>query len=52
MKELVLYDTAAREAIPGLKELIDEFNTQVQRDEYPGGELNNRRVGAVRIARH
>ena len=50
MKELVLYGKAAREAIPGLKELTHEFNDQVQRDEYPGGELNNRRVAAVRAA--
>lgn len=50
MKELVPFGKAAREATAGLKELIDEFNAQVQRGEFPGGELNDRRVGAVRSA--
>ena len=50
MKEIVSYGTAAREAIPGLKELIVAFNDQCGRGEFPRGELNNRRVGAVRDA--
>jgi hypothetical protein len=50
MKEIVKYGTAARSAIPGLKELIASFNEQCARGEYPKGELNNRRVGAVEDA--
>jgi len=50
MKELMAYGSAAREAIPALKELIAEFNAQVKRNEFPGGELNDRRVSAVREA--
>jgi hypothetical protein len=50
MKEVVHYGRAAREAVPGLKELIGEFNTQVKRNEFPGGELNDCRVGAVKSA--
>ncbi|MCY3018858.1 MAG: hypothetical protein NTW87_07510 [Planctomycetota bacterium] len=41
------YGSAARDAIPELKELVTELNTQVKRNEFPGGELNNRRVNAV-----
>jgi len=47
MKEIVAYGTAARGAIPGLKELIVELNEQCKRGEYPAGELNNRRTGAA-----
>ena len=50
MKELVTYGSAARETIPALKELIADFNAQVKRNEFPGGELNNRRVNAVEEA--
>ena len=50
MKEIVKYGTAARGAIPGLKELIASFNEQCERGQYPKGELNNRRVGAVEDA--
>ena len=50
MKELVSYGSAAQGAIPGLRELITTFNEAVERREYPGGELNNRRVGAVEAA--
>jgi len=50
MKEIVSFGTAAREAIPGLKELIVELNAQCKRGEYPAGELNNRRVSAVEDA--
>lgn len=50
MKEIVSYGSAARSAIPGLKELIVQFNEDVKRREYPGGELNNRRVTAVEEA--
>ncbi len=50
MKAIVTYGKAAREAVPGLKELIVQFNDQVEKRKYPGGELNNRRVGAVEDA--
>jgi hypothetical protein len=50
MKEIVKYGTAAKVAIPGLKELIDQFNAEVKRGEFPGGELNNMRVTAVQDA--
>jgi hypothetical protein len=50
MKEIVRYGSAARDAIPGLKELIVMFNTQVKNGEFPGGELNERRVKAVEEA--
>jgi HEAT repeat protein len=50
MQALATYGSAARETIPALKELIADFNAQVERDEFPGGELNNRRVKAVEDA--
>ena len=50
MKELVSYGSAARIAIPGLKELIVQFNEAVERREFPGGKLNAMRVGAVEDA--
>jgi hypothetical protein len=50
MKELVKYGSAAKGAIPGLKELIDQFNEEVEAGKFPGGELNNMRVTAVQEA--
>lgn len=50
MKEIVTYGSAARSAIPGLKELIAGFHDQVKNQQFPGGELNNRRVNAVEEA--
>lgn len=50
MRELIGYGSAARHAIPGLKTLIAEFNEAVERGEFPGGELNRRRVGDVEAA--
>jgi hypothetical protein len=50
MKGIMSYGTAAREAVPGLKELIVALNDQCKRGEYPAGELNNRRVAAVEEA--
>jgi hypothetical protein len=50
MKALLTYGSAAREAIPGLRELIADFNDQVKNDRFPGGELNDRRVNAVKEA--
>ena len=44
------YGSAAEPQIPALRELIASFNAEVERREYPGGELNNRRVGAVEEA--
>ena len=46
MQLLVSYGSAARETIPGLKELIVELNEQVKRNEFPK-DLNPQRTGAV-----
>jgi len=50
MQEIASYGSAARDAIPALKELIVSLNDQCKRGEFPGGELNNRRVSAVENA--
>jgi hypothetical protein len=50
MKGIMSYGTAAREAVPGLKELIVALNDQCKKGEFPAGELNNRRVAAVEEA--
>jgi len=50
MKELVKYGSAAKGAIPGLREVIDQFNAEVKRGEFPGGALNNMRVTSVQEA--
>ncbi len=50
MKELVSYGKAARSAVPGLKEVIVQFNTQCKEGRFPAGELNERRVTAVEEA--
>ena len=50
MQDLVKYGSAARGAIPGLRELIAAFNEQCARGEFPGGDLNYRRVRAVEDA--
>jgi len=50
MHELVSYGAAARSAIPALKEVIKAFNDQCQRNEFPAGELNERRTGAIEDA--
>jgi hypothetical protein len=50
MKMITGYGSAAKSQIPALKEIIASFNADVERHEYPGGELNNRRVGAVEEA--
>jgi len=50
MKMITGYGSAAKPQIPALRELIASFNAEVERREYPGGELNNRRVGAVEEA--
>ena len=46
MKEIASYGTAAKEAIPGLKELIKEFDAQTARNEFPK-DLNGMRTSAV-----
>ncbi len=50
MKELMRYGSAARHVLPELRELIDMFNLQVRNRQFPGGELNERRVNAVEDA--
>ena len=50
MKEIVSYGTAARGAVPGLRELIVSFNEPCARGEFPKGELNNKRIGDVEDA--
>jgi hypothetical protein len=50
MKEIVSYGSAAREAVPGLKELLVALNDQVKNGGFPGGELNDRRTSAVENA--
>jgi hypothetical protein len=50
MKEIVGYGKAARGVLPELRELIDQLNAQCERGEYPAGELNDRRTGAVKAA--
>jgi len=50
MKEITSYGAAAREALPGLKELIVDLNEQCRKGEFPAGELNERRVHAVEEA--
>ncbi|PAW82971.1 MAG: hypothetical protein B9S33_14335 [Pedosphaera sp. Tous-C6FEB] len=50
MKMITSYGSAAKSHIPALRELIASFNAEVKNREYPGGELNSRRVGAVEDA--
>ncbi len=50
MKQLMTYGAAAKVAIPGLKELVVVLNDQCKAGEFPGGELNQRRVSAVENA--
>ncbi len=50
MKAVASYGKAAQAAIPQLKELIVQLNQQVKDGEFPGGELNQRRVSAVESA--
>ncbi len=50
LKEIASYGSAAKDAVPLLKEAIVSLNDQVQRREFPSGELNDRRVRAVEDA--
>jgi len=47
--EIAKYGTAAREAIPGLRELIKSLNEEVAEKKFPGS-LNGARVSAVEEA--
>lgn len=49
VKLIASYGTAAREAIPGLKELIDALNLQAKNHEFPA-DLNVRRTDDVKAA--
>jgi hypothetical protein len=44
MKEIVKYGSAAKCAIPGLKELIEQFNAEAKAGKFPGGDFNKRRT--------
>lgn len=50
MKEIIPYGAAAKPFIPALEELIAMFNEQVRQKAFPGGALNQQRVGAVEEA--
>ena len=50
MNEITSFGSAARSAIPGLKEVIVVFNTQCKNNEFPSGELNEQRISAVNNA--
>lgn len=50
VREIAAYGSAAREAIPGLKELIAQFHSEVANRKFPGGKLNEQRVGDVEEA--
>ena len=50
MKIITGYGSAAKPQIPALRELIASLNAEVESREFPGGELNNQRVGAVEEA--
>ncbi len=49
MKELVAYGTAAREALPGLGELIVQFDTECKNGQFPD-DCNRQRVASVKEA--
>ncbi|MGI9176554.1 MAG: DUF6288 domain-containing protein, partial [Pirellulales bacterium] len=50
MSMITGYGSAAKPQIPALEKLIASFNADVERGEFPGGNLNNQRVGAVEEA--
>ena len=49
MKELIGYGTAARDALPQLKELIETFNGEFKAGNFPG-DCNKQRVDSVEEA--
>ena len=50
MKLVVSYGSAAREAIPALKELIVHFNDECKAGGFPKGPINQQRLDAVEEA--
>jgi hypothetical protein len=50
MKMIATYGSAAKPQIPALRKLIASLNAEVELGEFPGGELNDQRVGAVEEA--
>ncbi len=50
VKAIASYGTAAREAVPGLRELIVVLNAEVAANNFPKGELHNRRISDVEEA--
>ncbi len=50
MQMITGYGSAAKPQIPALRKLIASLNAEVERGEFPGGELNNRHVGDVEKA--
>ncbi len=50
MKEIITYGTAARKAVPGLRELVAQFNAEVAANKFPKGAINQVRIDAVEDA--
>jgi len=50
MKEIAGYGCAARDAVPGLKDLVVSLHEQCKSGKFPSGELNDRRVRSVEDA--
>lgn len=50
MRAITPYGSAAREGIPAMRALIDQFMSEVENRRFPRGELNQRRVNAVKDA--
>ncbi len=50
MKMITGYGSAAKPQIPALRKLIASLNAEVENREFPGGELNDQRVGDVEKA--
>ena len=49
MKAIESYGTAARECIPQLKELLDQFNTEFKNGQFPE-DCNKQRVTSIEQA--
>jgi hypothetical protein len=50
MKDIVKYGSAAKVAIPGLRELIVQFDAEAKAGKFPGGAFNRRRTDPVEAA--
>jgi len=50
MKELITYGSAAQTVLPGLKELIVQFNTECAEGRFPKGAINQVRIDSVEEA--